>query len=89
MDNKHLLLELFESWMNERYPRYYIITGSIIVILGLILFASLILIFFIHDWWRLTLFSVGSLVILKFVMKLYLTKYFEEFTKELKKLNKK
>lgn len=84
---KKYILALFEEWMKVNHPNYYIISGSLIILLAVMFLASIILPFFVVWWWKLMLFSIGSSIILRGMMVVYLTEYMKEFQEYLR--NKK
>lgn len=85
MKDKVLALKIFETWLKDKHPYFYIIFGLFILLFGIGVFASLVLIFFTVWWWKLLIFSSGMIILIKFVMKILLKNYVDEFTESMTK----
>jgi hypothetical protein len=71
---------VFDMWMDEHHPYFYMIFGILTLITGLATLISVLLIVFeVEWWWKSLIISVVAFFIVRVVNRTILLTYVDEF----------
>lgn len=85
LDNLNQLRRaLFDKWMNENHPNFYIITAILAVVFGIAILYNLYTVWYYDWWWKLTISIAISFIVSRHIVGSIIESYIAEWKKSKK-----
>lgn len=79
---EHLNKLAFDVWMQEEHRKFYFITGIIGFILALSFVTSIVLVFFVDWWWKMSLITILSTLICRVCVRFAIQEFIIKFLRD-------